>query len=743
MMAGRGEERAMPSLSRAQVLIFGTVLAGVLVAALFPFFPRQLPVHEGDIATRDIRSPRDMTFESDTLTNLAREDAAEAVPPVLLFDPNVRNEQIGTLQSVADRIDGVREDDGLSAEEKRGRLLNIEELDGLSRQSVDTVLTLSDGRWRLVTDEAENALDSVMSQSVAAEGIPSVQDGLLQQISATLSADEAVLAADLVRPLIVATQLIDEEATEEAQQTARDNVEPVQQSVAQGQLIVEEGRPIDATTAEVLREVGLLTPRIEWRDLASVVILAVLGAIVVTIYVWLFPVRAIASERNLVLLALVIGVPVLLAKLYFSLVLPDDERRFLAYFLPLPAIAMLVATLLETRLALLIGLVQVVLLTFAVVYQPDLSLVATIEPVDAARVLLVYGLSTLMGVFAVHRAQQPNQFVAAGFLAGGVALAGLFAIWLIEPQREGNDVVWMTAAALVLGLSSGLLSAGGLAALGTVIGVTTRVQLMELSQLNAPLLRRLQDEAPGTFHHSIIVGNLAERAADLIGADSLLVRVGCYYHDIGKVLQPGFYIENQMAGDNPHDMMEPKQSAGIIAQHVKGGLELARRERLPPRVQAFIPEHHGTRLIAYFYRVASQRDPKVEPSLFRYPGPKPQSRETAIVMLADSTEAMVRASEDRSSERIDAIVEEVISERMAEGELDYCDLTLRDIRTIAESFKQTLRGVYHPRIAYPEPTERERRALIGRFRPGRRSAQTPPPAAEPARRAPRSRRRAT
>jgi putative nucleotidyltransferase with HDIG domain len=230
---------------------------------------------------------------------------------------------------------------------------------------------------------------------------------------------------------------------------------------------------------------------------------------------------------------------------------------------------------------------------------------------------------------------------------------------------------------------------------------------MELSQLNAPLLRRLQDEAPGTFHHSVIVGNLAERAADLVGADALLTRVGCYYHDIGKVLQPGMYIENQMGGPSPHDEMTPEESARVIQEHVRNGIELARRERLPARVQAFIPEHHGTRLVSYFYRKAAEDDPALDPSAYQYPGPRPQSKETAIVMLADSVEAVVRSSEDRSPERIDRMVEEVIAERMAEGQLDDSDLTLRDVRTIASSFKTTMRAVYHPRVAYPQPAPLE------------------------------------
>src|SRR3990170_5407143 len=280
----------------------------------------------------------------------------------------------------------------------------------------------------------------------------------------------------------------------------------------------------------------------------------------------------------------------------------------------------------------------------------------------------------------------------------------------------------MTTGAATNGLGSGLLTAGAFAVVGVVLGVTTRAQLMELSQLNAPLLRRLQDEAPGTSHHSVIVGNLAERAADLVGADALLVRVGCYYHDIGKVLQPGFYIENQMGGANPHDTLDPRESARIIAEHVRGGLELAQRHGLPPGVQAFIPEHHGTRLIPYFYRVASQRDPKVDPELFRYPGPRPQSRETAIVMLADSVEAMVRAAGDHSLEKISEIVDTVIGERLAEGQLDDSELTLREIKLIAEWFKWGLQAVSPPGIQYPDPPPAEMRRIAAADRRDERSA---------------------
>ena len=713
----------MRSLTPPQVLLFGGVLAAALVLALFPIFPRQLRVQEGDVASRTIRSPRDAQFESELLTEQARQDAADAVPDVLVFDPSVRSDELTALTAATDAVALIRENDTLDDPAKRAQLLEI-----VSRPSSDTILSLSDDDWQRVEEEAVSALSSALSQSIRPDGIQAVRDDLLQQISPDLSADEANIVADLMRPLIMPTLVMDEKASQQARDEARQGIGTFTQSVVANQVIVLEGEPVDPAAVEILEHVGLLGPRVAWDNLTAVIVVALLAALLLALYIWLFPIETITSARNLLLLALMIAVPVLLAKVYFSLVLPEENRRFLAYFLPLAAAPMLVATLLEARLAIVIAMIQAALLAFAVVMLPDIALETTVQPLDVGRVTVLYGVGAVLGVYVAHRAERLNQYLMGGFLVGATALTALFAFWLVDPERAvWPDLGWIALAASVSGLGSGLLTAGAFTAVGTLLGVTTRVQLMELSQLNAPLLRRLQDEAPGTFHHSIIVGNLAERAADLVGADALLVRVGCYYHDIGKILQPGFYVENQMGGDSPHDDLEPKESARIIGQHVAAGQELARRHGLPSRVQNFIPEHHGTRLISYFYRVASQDDPKVDPDLFRYPGPKPQSRETAIVMLADSTEAMVRASADRSQERIDAIVEEVVAERLAEGELEECDLTLRDIRTTAESFKQTLRGVYHPRIEYPEPTERERQALIGRFRPGRRAPRPPLP----------------
>jgi putative nucleotidyltransferase with HDIG domain len=235
------------------------------------------------------------------------------------------------------------------------------------------------------------------------------------------------------------------------------------------------------------------------------------------------------------------------------------------------------------------------------------------------------------------------------------------------------------------------------------------LQRLELAHPSQPLLRRLLTEAPGTYHHSIIVGNLAERAAEQIGVDSLLVRVGAYYHDIGKLHRPYYFAENQFEGDNIHDRLRPESSAAALVDHVTHGVELAKQYGLPPAVQRFISEHHGTRLASFFYSkaVKAEGDGAVDESKFRYPGPRPQRKETALVMLADAVEASVRAASNRSTQSLEQIVARSINERITEGELDDCDLTLKDLDTIKRSFTRQLQGVYHPRIEYPEPHELE------------------------------------
>ena len=482
---------------------------------------------------------------------------------------------------------------------------------------------------------------------------------------------------------------------------------------AGGTVIVQEGAVVTEAQIVQIRAEGLLDNEMGFPDLLSATLVALVSGFMLGSYLYLFQPREVVGVRRLVMLGLLVVLWVAAAKVFFSLTLPDSDRLYLGYMLPVAAAPMLVATLLDGGLAVIVAATIALLASFAAFQLPDARNSIATGPMESLQMASALFLSSVAGIFAVRNAERVNTYATAGVAVGAVTFVTLFAFWLLLPNRESIDVIWMLIASGFTGLGGVIIIMGGSYILGATFGVATRIQLMELAQLTHPLLRDLQEKAPGTFHHSVIVGNLAERAADLTGADSLLVRVGSYFHDIGKIAKPAFYIENQMGAENPHDRLEPSASAKMVSEHVRAGMKLTARHRIPARVRAFVPEHHGTRLVTYFYRKASATDPTVDPERFRYPGPKPQSKETAMVMLADSVEAVVRASKDRSHERIDELVDGVINERVTEGQLDECDLTLRDLRTVAESFKATLRGIYHPRIEYPAPAKGELEAQSG------------------------------
>jgi len=497
-----------------------------------------------------------------------------------------------------------------------------------------------------------------------------------------------------------------------------------------GTIIAEEGDEISQTDLHTIQDDGLAENHITFTGTFAAIIFAVLAAASLALYLYFFQPHEVNNPGRLIMLGMLTVLWVAGAKVFLSLTLPDEDRLYLSYMLPVAAAPMLIAALLDGGLAIALAGILAALATFAGFHLADARDPLAGEPFDGLQMALAFFFSGLAGIYIVRRAQRVNHYVAAGMTVGLVTFAVLFAFWLLAPNRDGIDLVWMLGSAAFGGIGAAILTVGASVVLGYMFGVTTRIQLMELAQMSHPLLRELQERAPGTFHHSVLVGNLAERAADLVGADPLLVRVGCYFHDIGKIAHPAFYIENQTEGQNPHDRLNAVDSARYVAEHVRYGLEVTARHRVPAKVRAFVPEHHGTRLVTYFYRKASELDPKTDPERFRYPGPRPQSKETAIVMLADSTEAVVRASKDRSHDHIDLLVDNVIAERVAEGQMDDSDLTLRDLKTIGESFKATLRGIYHPRIEYPAPTAAELQTTgaqsIGYLKPPSNPMEPPP-----------------
>jgi hypothetical protein len=307
-------------------------------------------------------------------------------------------------------------------------------------------------------------------------------------------------------------------------------------------------------------------------------------------------------------------------------------------------------------------------------------------------------------------------FAFAGLAVGATGSIIILVFRLPLPTTDWVGLATLTAASFFNGLASASITILLNSVLAHLLGTITPMQLVDLTRPDHPLLRLLLREAPGTYQHSLQVANLAEQAAERIGADALLTRVGSLYHDIGKTANPVFFIENQPPGFiNPHEGLGPEQSAEIIIRHVTEGLELGRKYRLPQRVLDFVLEHHGTGLARYQYYNAVQAaggdESLVDKAMFRYPGPRPQSRETAILMLADGSEARVRAERPEDDEKLREVIKSAVKDRIASGQLDDTKLTLNDLSLIVESFTATLRGVYHPRLTYPRMEQASQEAI--------------------------------
>jgi putative nucleotidyltransferase with HDIG domain len=314
-------------------------------------------------------------------------------------------------------------------------------------------------------------------------------------------------------------------------------------------------------------------------------------------------------------------------------------------------------------------------------------------------------LGGLVATLTMERAEHIGSLFRAGLFASLAHVATIFIFRFPQDVSQVSGLMIPVLTGIINGGVSASLALGALFLIGPLFDITTTMRLVELSRPDHPLLQRLLREAPATYHHSLMVANLAEQAAERIGADPLLARVGAYYHDVGKIARPYFFTENQIEGMNPHDRLDPHTSAEIIIDHVEDGLRLARRYRLPRRVRAFVPEHHGTNRASFLYSKAVQLagdETLVDKSDFHYPGPKPQSKETALVMLADGCEAAVRSARPTNAEGVAEIVNSIIRQREDDGQLNECDITLRDLEAIREVFISSLKGVYHPRIQYPD-----------------------------------------
>jgi putative nucleotidyltransferase with HDIG domain len=520
--------------------------------------------------------------------------------------------------------------------------------------------------------------------------VTSVRRRLPTLISLTTTDEQADVVEAIAGGLVAANTFYNAARTEEARQQARDNTPPVKVTIQKGEIIVRAGSLVLPDDIEALDAYGLRQQAIRWQLVVSSVALAVIVTVLLELLIFRLQPSLWSRGRASAIVFLLIAIFVALSRL--MLPFPDSV---VPYLYPLPALSMILSILFGPALGMALGII--------------VGLVAGYVSGGSLEITVYLLVGTLMGAMSLGQAERLKTFLRAGLSVALTNAVVILLFGLLSPEQDLLKVTINTLVGLVAGGMATSLALAAFFLLSALLDVITPFQLMELSRPTHPLFRQLLLKAPGTYHHTLLVANMAEEAAEQIGADGLLTRVGTYYHDIGKTARPYFFTENRVGKVNPHDRLDPRISAQIIISHVVDGLELAEKYRLPSAIRAFIPEHHGTSTTLAFYRMAvtaaGDDAESVREEDFRYPGPKPQSRETAIVMLADGCEARVRSAEPGSVEEIDRIIEESISARLESGQLDESDLTLRDLKEIHAAFLSVLKGVFHPRVKYPEPVK--------------------------------------
>jgi putative nucleotidyltransferase with HDIG domain len=669
---------------------------GLTAVLAIDILPTRPPVAVGDVSATDIKAPHALDITSQALTDQARAAAAAQVP--YQYDYSVdKAAALATQQAAAFATRTAAVDasfsSNLKAPERAIVLQNA--IPDLSDASRTTLVGLTPERWLAVRTEAASVLDALLRSELRDTNVAQVRSQLASQMTGDLSPAERQLAAEIDAPLVVPNSSFSQALTDQKRAEAAAAVQPVHQTWSQGEIIVRNGERVTQVAYEAIQALGLDQSSPDMGRFAGLVLLGAL--LVVVLLTWLWRFRPVLWHRDNVLLL------VALIVLFTAFVLKMTAgRSILPYFVPTAAVGMLVAILLDAWAATVL---TIVLALFAGLVTGSMELVTY---------TFVGGFA---GILAIRRGDRLHVFVQAGI---AVAVANILVVsaFGLMGQHDLTGTLQLWIASVVSAGGAAVATVGSFAVLGNLFGITTVFQLLELANPSQPVLRRLLLETPGTYHHSLMVGNLAERAAESIGADPLIARVAAYYHDIGKLANPLAFIENQGGGDNVHDELDPEVSAQVLKQHVADGIDLAYRYHLPKTLIAFIPQHHGTALMSYFYAKAKEEAAApygglesvegrkaaegVDVSRFRHAGPKPQSREAAILMLSDAVEASVRSLSSRDEPAIRAMVDRIIAERVDDGQFLECDLTLRDVDRIREAFVSQLLGMYHQRIAYPQ-----------------------------------------
>ncbi|NLJ99724.1 MAG: HDIG domain-containing protein [Clostridia bacterium] len=661
------------------------------------FLPERVNVKVGEVINRQIKAPQGTVYVSEVLTEKERRQAANRVDPIFKIDQLVVQEIEQGIGGYFEEISKIKNDEEMTDEEKDVQLKEKTGLD-LDLATLAVVRETDLASLNSYENELKKIVRDNMRKGIQQEAIDSTLQSILMSInSADIQEDIKPLLQIIIKDIKLRPNLVpDIEGTEQRKAEAIEKVEPVQVTIRQGEKILGDGEVVTEEKIEALQHLGILRTHFMFFSVIGLAGLVLASYLLIFLYLYRYNREIIYNEKKFILLGLLIIVGLLLDKGIVSINLGGNSEisSIVGFMVPTAAVSMLIAVLLDRRLALFVTAILSVFVGVLLGSQLQYSIVSFI--------------GGTAGVYSVSKISERTDLTRASVYIVMANIIAILSVILINTNSM-RVISFGVVIGIINGVLSSVLTIGALPFLENAFEITTNVKLLELSNPNQPLLKRLLLEAPGTYHHSVMVANLAEGAADAIGADPLLARVGAYYHDIGKLKRPYFFIENQLASKNPHDKLSPNLSTLIIIAHVKDGIELAKEHNLPQPVMEMIDQHHGTGLVAYFYHKAleSEYGETTNEIDYRYPGPKPKTKEAAIVMLADSVEATVRSLQFTGHGRLEACVRKMIKDRLEDGQLEESELTFKELEDITQVFVRVLNGIFHSRIEYPENVIRE------------------------------------
>ncbi len=685
------ESRKHPHFEYAML---AAVIIGVTIIICTAYLPGKGGFEVGRPAPRSVTAAQSVVVVDIEATDALRRDVAALVEPVYVPDLQITDQATAELESFFVAVEEAR-GAVARAEGSEAEATLQEAVDGLRAVAPSTIsdatltylLTADQAEYEILRTQAAGALRAIFTNPITQKSLETAQANL-RRLAETLAGSVAVstvlyeVADAFVRPNTV----IDEQQTLTRRETAAKQVAPVTITVREGAQVIAAGQVVTEEDMLALEALGVARGRSNWKIWVGVFFVALLEAIAFSRLLHRF--NKTTGLQNLMRLALVTLLLffTLLARLL--IVLPLSP-----YLIPVAAIGMVVTIILNARSAFL----MVVLLSLNVGLLTDLDM----------RFALVAIVTGVFSVYLVTRVVQRVALLGAGAVTAVLAAFTIFSVELFRETSVG-EALGLSTWGLAHGFFAWVLTMLLLLILDSVFNLNTPLRLLELGNPAHPLLKRLLQVAPGTYNHSMQMGNMAEAAAEAIDADVLLARVGAYYHDIGKTVRPEYFVENQKERniDNPHDRLSPNLSKLALAAHVRDGEHLAKLYGLPAPVIDIIGQHHGTTVMKFFYNKAQQSSKaRVEEEDYRYEEEKPHTKEAAIIMLADGTEAAVRSLTDPTRRKIHGVIQEVFKQRIDDGQLDESDLTLADLHKIRDSFELSLRGIVGERIAYPEPAE--------------------------------------